>query len=104
MCPILEELRAGDYGLERTIRPIVMPALELTSDSIVTGLQLMTRMGADRLDCPTWRPAVMRTLPQVRQRAGCRQATAAAAALGRTAVEQAAAELGDWVRSCARRN
>ncbi len=75
-----------------------MPALGSTGDGIVTGLRLMTRMvqtGSSLSDLAS----AMRTLPQVLINVEVvDKATAAAAPSVRTAVEQAAAELGDTGR------
>ncbi|MDD4866713.1 MAG: phosphoglucosamine mutase, partial [Mycobacterium sp.] len=96
---VLEELRAGEYSLGgEQSGHIVMPALGSTGDGIVTGLRLMTRMaqtGSSLADLA----AAMRTLPQVliNVRVADR-ATAAGAASVQTAVEAAAAELGDTGR------
>lgn len=96
---VLEELRAGDYSLGgEQSGHIVMPALGSTGDGIVTGLRLMTRMvqtGSSLSDLAS----AMRTLPQVLINVEVvDKATAAAAPSVRTAVEQAAAELGDTGR------
>lgn len=96
---VLEELRAGEYSLGgEQSGHIVMPALGSTGDGIVTGLRLMTRMvqtGSSLAELA----AAMRTLPQVliNVRVADR-ATAAGAASVQTAVEAAAAELGDTGR------
>jgi len=96
---VLEELRAGRYSLGgEQSGHIVMPALGSTGDGIVTGLRLMNRMvqtGSPLADLAS----VMQPLPQVLVNVEVAdKATAAAAPSVRTAVEEAADELGDTGR------
>ncbi|MBY6350722.1 phosphoglucosamine mutase [Rhodococcoides corynebacterioides] len=93
---VLEELRAGDYGLGgEQSGHIVIPAFGSTGDGVLTGLQVMSRMAS------TGRPlrelaAVMRTLPQtlINVRVEDKQAATAAAEVTE-AVDAAERELGD---------
>jgi phosphoglucosamine mutase len=92
---VLEELRAGDFSLGgEQSGHIVLPALGSTGDGIVTGLRVMTRMaqtGSSLADLAS----VMRTLPQVLINVQVAdKATAAAAPVVQSAVEEAEAELG----------
>jgi phosphoglucosamine mutase len=93
---VLEELRAGDYSLGgEQSGHIVMPAVGSTGDGIVTGLRLMTRMVQTASSLADLASA-MRALPQVLINVKVAdKATAAAAPSVQTAVEKAAAELGD---------
>jgi phosphoglucosamine mutase len=96
---VLEELRAGEYSLGgEQSGHIVMPALGSTGDGIVTGLRLMTRMaqtGSSLVELAS----AMQPLPQVLINVEVTdKATAAAAPLVRTAVDEAEAELGDTGR------
>jgi phosphoglucosamine mutase len=93
---VLEEVRAGEYSLGgEQSGHIVMPAVGSTGDGIVTGLRLMTRMvqtGSSLADLAS----AMRALPQVLINVKVAdKATAAAAPSVQTAVEKAAAELGE---------
>lgn len=96
---VLEELRAGDYSLGgEQSGHIVMPALGSTGDGIVTGLRVMTRMVQTGSSLASLASA-MQTLPQVLINVEVAdKATAAAAPSVQTAVDQAAAELGDTGR------
>ncbi|MGV7672023.1 phosphoglucosamine mutase [Mycobacterium kansasii] len=96
---VLEELRAGDYSLGgEQSGHIVMPALGSTGDGIVTGLRLMTRMVQTGSSLASLASA-MQTLPQVLINVEVAdKATAAAAPSVQTAVDRAAAELGDTGR------
>jgi phosphoglucosamine mutase len=93
---VLEELRAGEYSLGgEQSGHIVLPALGSTGDGIVTGLRLMTRMVQTGSSLAALASA-MQTLPQVLINVEVAdKATAATAPLVQTAVDQAAAELGD---------
>ncbi len=95
---VVEELRAGEFSLGgEQSGHIVMPALGSTGDGIVTGLRLMTRMvqtGSSLADLAS----AMRTLPQVLLNVEVTDKDVAAAPSVRTAVEEAAAELGDTGR------
>jgi phosphoglucosamine mutase len=96
---VLEELRAGEYSLGgEQSGHIVMPALGSTGDGIVTGLRLMARMGQTGSPLSELASA-MQPLPQVLINVEVAdKATAAAAPLVQTAVDEAAAELGDTGR------
>jgi phosphoglucosamine mutase len=96
---VLEELRAGDYSLGgEQSGHIVLPALGSTGDGIVTGLRLMTRMVQTGSSLAALASA-MQTLPQVLINVEVvDKATAAAAPAVQTAVDKAAAELGDTGR------
>lgn len=96
---VLEELRAGDYSLGgEQSGHIVMPALGSTGDGIVTGLRLMTRMVQTGSSLASLASA-MQTLPQVLINVEVAdKVTAAAAPSVQTAVDRAAAELGDTGR------
>ena len=96
---VLEELRAGEYSLGgEQSGHIVMPALGSTGDGIVTGLRLMARMGQTGSPLSELASA-MQPLPQVLINVEVADtATAAAAPLVQTAVDEAAAELGDTGR------
>lgn len=96
---VLEALRAGDYSLGgEQSGHIVMPALGSTGDGIVTGLRLMTRMVQTRSSLAVLASA-MQALPQVLINVEVADKAAAAAASSvQTAVDQAAAELGDTGR------
>ena len=96
---VLEELRAGEYSLGgEQSGHIVMPALGSTGDGIVTGLRLMARMGQTGLPLSELASA-MQPLPQVLINVEVAdKATAAAAPVVQTAVDEAAAELGDTGR------
>ncbi|MGB7363260.1 MAG: phosphoglucosamine mutase [Rhodococcus sp. (in: high G+C Gram-positive bacteria)] len=62
---VLEELRAGDYGLGgEQSGHIVLPAFGTTGDGVLTGLQIMSRMAESGRSLSEL-AAVMRTLPQV---------------------------------------
>ncbi|KIQ17140.1 phosphoglucosamine mutase [Rhodococcus sp. MEB064] len=62
---VLEELRAGQYGLGgEQSGHIVLPAFGTTGDGVLTGLQIMARM-AETGRSLTELASVMRTLPQV---------------------------------------
>ncbi|KQU06428.1 phosphoglucosamine mutase [Rhodococcus sp. Leaf7] len=62
---VLEELRAGQYGLGgEQSGHIVLPAFGTTGDGVLTGLQIMARM-AETGRTLTELASVMRTLPQV---------------------------------------
>ncbi|WP_025737525.1 phosphoglucosamine mutase [Mycobacterium genavense] len=96
---VLEELRSGEYSLGgEQSGHIVMPALGSTGDGIVTGLRLMTRMvqtGSSLADLA----APMQPFPQVLINVTVADKTTAAAAPAvRSAVDEAAAELGDTGR------
>ncbi|GBG36879.1 phosphoglucosamine mutase [Mycobacterium montefiorense] len=96
---VLEELRSGEYSLGgEQSGHIVMPAHGSTGDGIVTGLCLMTRMvqtGSSLADLA----APMQSFPQVLINVEVAdKATAAAAPSVRSAVDEAAAELGDTGR------
>ncbi len=96
---VLEALRAGDYSLGgEQSGHIVMPVLGSTGDGIVTGLRLMARMaqtGSSLADLAS----TMQSLPQVLINVQVAdKATAAAAPLVQTAVDEAEAELGDTGR------
>jgi phosphoglucosamine mutase len=95
---VVEELRAGEFSLGgEQSGHIVMPALGSTGDGIVTGLRLMTRMvqtGSSLADLAS----AMQTLPQVLLNVEVTDKDVAAAPSVRTAVEEAAAELGDTGR------
>jgi phosphoglucosamine mutase len=96
---VLEELRAGEYSLGgEQSGHIVMPAFGTTGDGIVTALRLMSRMAqTDRPLAALAEP--MRTLPQVLINVEVAdKATVADAPSVRTAVAEAAAELGDTGR------
>jgi phosphoglucosamine mutase len=96
---VLEELRAGEYSLGgEQSGHIVMPALGSTGDGIVTGLRLMARMGQTGSPLSELASA-MQPLPQVLINVEVAdKATAAAAPVVQTAVDEAAAELGDTGR------
>ncbi len=96
---VLEELRAGEYSLGgEQSGHIVMPALGSTGDGIVTGLRLMARMGQTGSPLSELASA-MQPLPQVLINVEVAdKATAAAAPFVQTAVDEAAAELGDTGR------
>ncbi|KAA1248642.1 phosphoglucosamine mutase [Mycobacterium simiae] len=96
---VLEELRAGDYSLGgEQSGHIVLPGLGSTGDGIVTGLRLMTRMVQTGASLAALASA-MQTLPQVLINVEVDdKATAAAAPSVQTAVDEAAAELGDTGR------
>jgi phosphoglucosamine mutase len=96
---VLEELRAGEYSLGgEQSGHIVMPALGSTGDGIVTGLRLMTRMVQTGSSLAVLASA-MQSVPQVLINVEVAdKATAAAAPSVQTAVDQAAAELGDTGR------
>jgi len=96
---VLEELRAGEYSLGgEQSGHIVMPALGSTGDGIVTGLRLMARMGQTGSPLSELASA-MQPLPQVLINVEVAdKATAAASPLVQTAVDEAAAELGDTGR------
>ena len=96
---VLEELRAGEYSLGgEQSGHIVMPALGSTGDGIVTGLRLMARIGQTGSPLSELASA-MQPLPQVLINVEVAdKATAAAAPLVQTAVDEAAAELGDTGR------
>jgi phosphoglucosamine mutase len=96
---VLEELRAGEYSLGgEQSGHIVMPAFGTTGDGIVTALRLMSRMAqTDRSLSDLAEP--MRTLPQVLINVEVTdKATVADAPSVRSAVAEAAAELGDTGR------
>ncbi|KZS64990.1 MAG: phosphoglucosamine mutase [Mycobacterium pseudokansasii] len=95
---VLEELRAGDYSLGgEQSGHIVMPALGSTGDGIVTGLRLMTRMVQTGSSLASLASA-MQTLPQVLINVEVADKATAAAPSVQTAVDRAAAELGDTGR------
>ncbi|GAB3006412.1 phosphoglucosamine mutase [Mycobacterium bourgelatii] len=96
---VLEELRAGDFSLGgEQSGHIVMPALGSTGDGIVTGLRLMTRMVETGSTLASLASA-MQSLPQVLINVQVAdKATAAVAPSVQSAVDQAAAELGDTGR------
>src|SRR6202008_3881021 len=93
---VLEELRAGEYSLGgEQSGHIVMPALGTTGDGIVTGLRLMSRMAQTRSSLATLAEP-MQTMPQVLINVQVAdKATVADAPSVRSAVAEAAAELGD---------
>ncbi|WP_421841890.1 phosphoglucosamine mutase [Mycobacterium sp.] len=96
---VLEELRAGQYSLGgEQSGHIVLPALGSTGDGIVTGLRLMTRMVQTGASLAVLASA-MQTLPQVLINVEVADKSAAAAAPSvQSAVDRAAAELGDTGR------
>ncbi|MBY6365725.1 phosphoglucosamine mutase [Rhodococcoides corynebacterioides] len=93
---VLEELRAGDYGLGgEQSGHIVIPAFGTTGDGVLTGLQLMSRMASTGRTLRDL-ASVMRTLPQtlINVRVEDKQAATADDAVT-AAVAAAEAELGD---------
>jgi phosphoglucosamine mutase len=96
---VLEELRAGEYSLGgEQSGHIVMPAMGTTGDGILTGLRLMSRMAQTRSGLAAL-AAPMQTLPQVLINVHVAdKATVATASSVRSAVAEAAAELGDTGR------
>ena len=96
---VLEELRAGEYSLGgEQSGHIVMPALGTTGDGIVTGLRLMSRIAQTRTPLAAL-ASTMQSLPQVLINVEVDdKATVADAPSVRTAVAEAAAELGDTGR------
>ncbi|GFG51970.1 phosphoglucosamine mutase [Mycolicibacterium agri] len=96
---VLEELRAGEYSLGgEQSGHIVMPALGTTGDGIVTGLRLMSRMAQTRSPLSAL-ASRMQTLPQVLINVEVEDKTTVAEAPSvRSAVAEAAAELGDTGR------
>ncbi|MBY6363129.1 phosphoglucosamine mutase [Rhodococcoides corynebacterioides] len=93
---VLEELRAGDYGLGgEQSGHIVIPAFGSTGDGILTGLQVMSRMASTGRSLREL-ASVMRTLPQtlINVRVEDKQAATAAVAVTE-AVDAAVRELGD---------
>ena len=96
---VLEELRAGAYSLGgEQSGHIVMPQFGTTGDGILTGLRLMSRMAQTRSSLGAL-AAPMQSLPQVliNVEVADKLAVADAPAV-RTAVAEAAAELGDTGR------
>ncbi len=96
---VLEELRAGEFSLGgEQSGHIVMPALGTTGDGIVTGLRLMSRIAQTRTPLAVL-ASTMQSLPQVLINVEVDdKATVADAPSVRTAVAEAAAELGDTGR------
>ena len=96
---VLEEMRAGRYSLGgEQSGHIVMPALGTTGDGIVTGLRLMSRIAQTRTPLATLASS-MQSLPQVLINVEVDDKTTVADATSvRTAVAEAAAELGDTGR------
>jgi len=96
---VLEELRAGEYSLGgEQSGHIVMPALGTTGDGIVTGLRLMSRMAQTRSPLSAL-ASTMQSLPQVLINVEVEDKTTVAEAPSvRSAVAEAAAELGDTGR------
>jgi phosphoglucosamine mutase len=96
---VLEELRAGNYGLGgEQSGHIVMPSLGTTGDGIVTGLRLMSRIAQTRRPLRELASA-MNTLPQVLINVEVGDKTTVASAPSvRAAVADAEAELGDTGR------
>ncbi|WP_068148796.1 phosphoglucosamine mutase [Rhodococcoides corynebacterioides] len=93
---VLEELRAGDYGLGgEQSGHIVIPAFGSTGDGVLTGLQVMSRMASSGRSLREL-ASVMRTLPQtlINVRVEDKQAATAAVAVTE-AVDAAVRELGD---------
>jgi len=93
---VLEELRAGDYGLGgEQSGHIVIPAFGSTGDGVLTGLQVMSRMASTGRSLREL-ASVMRTLPQtlINVRVEDKQAATAAAEVTE-AVDAAERELGD---------
>ena len=93
---VLEELRAGDYGLGgEQSGHIVIPAFGSTGDGVLTGLQVMSRMASTGRSLREL-ASVMRTLPQtlINVRVEDKQAATAAVAVTE-AVDAAERELGD---------
>ncbi len=93
---VLEELRAGDYGLGgEQSGHIVIPAFGTTGDGVLTGLQVMSRMASTGRSLREL-ASVMRTLPQtlVNVRVEDKQAATADAEVT-AAVDAAERELGD---------
>jgi phosphoglucosamine mutase len=96
---VLEELRAGEYSLGgEQSGHIVMPALGTTGDGILTGLRLMSRIAQTRTPLRAL-ASTMQQLPQVLINVEVDdKATVADAPSVRSAVAEAAAELGDTGR------
>jgi len=96
---VLEELRAGNYGLGgEQSGHIVMPSLGTTGDGIVTGLRLMSRIAQTRRPLAELASA-MNALPQVLINVEVEDKTAVASAPSvRAAVADAEAQLGDTGR------
>ena len=93
---VLEELRAGEYSLGgEQSGHIVLPSLGPTGDGIATGLRLMSRMAQTHSTLAAL-AAPMQTLPQVLINVEVADKTTVADAPSvRSAVAEAAAELGD---------
>ncbi|NIL81834.1 phosphoglucosamine mutase [Rhodococcoides kroppenstedtii] len=93
---VLEELRAGEYGLGgEQSGHIVIPAFGSTGDGVLTGLQVMSRMASTGRSLREL-ASVMRTLPQtlINVRVADKQAATADAEVA-AAVDAAEHELGD---------
>ena len=96
---VLEELRAGEYSLGgEQSGHIVLPSIGPTGDGVATGLRLMARMAQTRSTLADL-AAPMQTLPQVLINVEVTDKTTVAEAPSvRSAVAEAAAELGDTGR------
>ncbi|MBY6684052.1 phosphoglucosamine mutase [Rhodococcus sp. BP-149] len=92
---VLEELRAGNYGLGgEQSGHIVLPAFGTTGDGVLTGLQIMARMAETGRTLEDL-ASVMRTLPQVLINVPVQDKSAATSApLVQDAVTRAEDELG----------